>query len=224
VSSYRRYIEDGQLEGTVTIGAKLWRVGEDRPIDIDYGRGFLSRDVHPGESATVIIPLRAPADAGVYRLTFDPVAELLCWFSDRGSPVAHRYLSVDGGWDVPDSRAPGRLAARISVVEGDIPDVLLVTLRNEGDTTWLAHSLPEGGWVQLGLQAVSSGRLELDRDWRRVALPRDVRPGETVTIAVDLRDVPASVEAIRFDLVCELRMWFADHGSQLLEHSLRRKR
>jgi SAM-dependent methyltransferase len=224
VSLYRRYIQDRQSEGAVTIGAKLWRVGEDEPIDIDYGRGFLARDIHPGESAAVTIHLRAPADAGMYRLTFEPVAELLCWFSDRGSPVAHRYLSVDGGSDVPDSRAPGRLAAGIGVVEGDTPDVLLVTLQNDGDTTWLAHPLLGGGWVQLGLQALSNGRRELDRDWRRVALPRDVRPGETVTLAVDLRDVPASVEAIRLDLVCELRMWFADHGSQVLEHPLGRKR
>jgi hypothetical protein len=71
------------------------------------------------------------------------------------------------------------------------------------------------------VQAVSGRGAAVERDWRRVPLPRDVLPGETVTIQVDLRDTPQLIETIRLDLVSELRAWFEDHGSQVVEYPMR---
>lgn len=213
VAAYRRFIEDHGLEGAVTIGAQLWPLAGTTPIDIDCGRGFLEADLHPGESARATIALRAPIAPGLYRFTFDGVAEALTWFADRGSPVEHRYVAVSGGDLIADSRAPGRLTAAIRVITRAGRGNITVAVTNTGDTVWLAHPLRDGGWVQLGVQTATPDGAVIDREWRRVRLPRDVPPGDSVTVHLDLTTAPASLTTVRLDLVSELRCWFEDRGS-----------
>jgi SAM-dependent methyltransferase len=82
--------------GFVTVGCKL--AGEDgRVISDALGRTGLPADVGPGESATVVVTVSLPRELapGVYKLTFDLVNELICWFSDLGNiPMTHS-LSVN---------------------------------------------------------------------------------------------------------------------------------
>lgn len=208
---YRQFIERHGLQGRVTVGARLWQVGVREPLDLDYGRGFLTTDVAPGEHAIVEMRLRAPSAPGLYRVTFDGVDEYVTWFSAPDAAPAAAYLRVGDGEGVRDSRAPGRLAASWTLVEHR-PDAAIVSVRNVGDTAWLASPLPAGGWVRLGMQRLDATGQVADRDWRRVSLPVDVLPGDTVQVRIDgLHEVSAGV---RLDLVSELRTWFEDAGSQ----------
>ncbi|WP_291990097.1 class I SAM-dependent methyltransferase [Luteitalea sp.] len=216
VAVYRRYIDDHDLGGTVTIGAQLWPVGGGGPIDIDYARGFFEDDVPPGQTVRVVLQMRAPRTEGLFSLRFDAVDELLTWFSTAGSRVEHAYLTVRGPAVVADSRLPGRLSATIRIAERPSPDVLMASIENTGDAVWLANPVRAGGWVRLGVQSLDAAGAVLDRDWRRVDLPHDVLPGQSVTLCVDTSDVPSDVRAVRLDLVSELRCWFEDHQSLTL--------
>jgi hypothetical protein len=52
------------------------------------------KDVAPGESVTVELPLRAPKRPGVYEVGFDLVEEHVAWFAKEGSPVSRMTLRV----------------------------------------------------------------------------------------------------------------------------------
>jgi hypothetical protein len=70
--------------------------------------------------------------------------------------------------------------------------------------------------VRLGIQLLDERGEVLDRDWRRVDLPTDVRPGESLRVETDLSDAKALARSVKLDLVNELRSWFEDCGSQPL--------
>lgn len=189
-------------------------------MEIDRARGFLGRDVAPNESARVVVRVRAPQLPGLYRLAFDPVVEGLTWFADAGSTPAHCYLAVSGDRQAGlDSRDDGLFSARMTIVRERLPGRYVLSIENAGNLTWLSKPLHQGGWVRLGLQTVTTQGV-LNRDWRRLDLPKDVSPGEVLTLEVDLRDVPPSTTAVRMDLVSELKTWFEDRGSKALVHTV----
>lgn len=211
--AYRAFISAQGLEGIVTVGMQLTSASYGALHVRDYARGFLARDVAPGEGAIVEIDSVAPTMPGVYRLTIDGVAEELCWFAQRGSSPSYGYLRC--GDAPPDSRAPGRLRAEIAVHRSSTDEQLLeVSIRNVGDTVWLGAPLATGGWVRLGVQTADHAGRVIDRDWRRVALPHDVCPGEQCALSLALPHI-AGIESYRFDLVDELVTWFEDRGSQV---------
>ena len=217
VLRYRAYIESNELQGMVTVGARLWDLRGQTPIDLDYGRGFLPHDLAPGESAEVTLRMRAPQAPDRYYLSFDLVDEYLTWFVSEGSPVAHDYLTVAGDAVPPDSRDPRRLHASIELLDQPQPGVLELSLTNSGDTVWLKGPLPAGGFVQLGVQRLDSSRSIVDRDWLRFPLKHAVLPGESIRMRVDIasrntEDVPA----VRIDLLSELRCWFSERGTEAL--------
>ena len=221
VAVYRRYIEENHLQGMVTVGAQLWDLSSQNVIDRDYARGFLSSDVAPGETCDATIRMRAPLCAGIYCLVFDLVDEYVTWFGAAASPVTQEYVRV--GVAPCDSRSPGRLAARIEITDRPAPGVMVVSVRNEGDTVWLHGPLRRGGYVQLGVQRLDESRQVLDRDWMRVPLPHTVQPGEMVSIRVDTSAAAHTghAEALKLDLVSELRCWFEESGSPPLIVSAR---
>ena len=216
VSLYRRYLDEHELGGAVTLGAQLWPVAGLEAIDSDYGRGFLSEDVAPGGTARARVQMRAPDNAGLYCLKLDAVDEYVTWFSATGSAAEYHYLTVLGDRPIVDSRAPGQLKADIRVVERAGRGKLVISIANTGDTVWLANPLRSGGWVRLGVQAVDDEGAVTDREWRRVRLPHDVVPGDSVSLRLDLSDAPPSLNRVRLDLVSELRCWFEDSYSEPL--------
>jgi tRNA (mo5U34)-methyltransferase len=87
--------EPGTDRGAVHLVAHVFGAEGAEPLSWYHAGAYLPGDVAPGESATVEIALRAPAEAGRYRLGFDMVSEHLAWFEDLGSAVVWRGLAVE---------------------------------------------------------------------------------------------------------------------------------
>jgi len=79
--------------GIVNLGAHLYNA-RNEALDLDYGRGHLSRDVHPREEQRVSISLVAPPEEGVYYVELDMVCEMICWFGQRGSNTIRERIEV----------------------------------------------------------------------------------------------------------------------------------
>jgi SAM-dependent methyltransferase len=221
VEGYRRFVERNLLEGLVTVGAHLSSADGQAVIDRDYARGFLERDVPPGGQAEVVVRMIAPATPGLFRMEFDPVSEYVAWFEEAGSVPGRDYLRVESESLVRDSRAPGLLRCRLSVVGHPEGRHVTIEATNAGDTIWLAGPLSRPGEVQLGLQAVDADGRVIDRDWRRVPLSRCVWPGHSVTLAVDVGpEIQEGTRRIRLDMVAESVSWFEQQGSRPLELDL----
>src|SRR5262249_49732296 len=60
----------GGVAGLVTLGVRLHDEAR-QPIDLDYGRGWLSADVAPGQQHEIDVTLVAPRRAGVYHVELD---------------------------------------------------------------------------------------------------------------------------------------------------------
>jgi len=100
--------------------------------------------------------------------------------------------------------------------------VLVLSIKNRGDTVWLQGPLALGGHVEVGVQRLDeSGRVE-DKDWVRVSLPRTLFPDEAARLVLDLSPATGqrTVAAAKIDLVSEKRCWFEDVGSKPLQVSL----
>ena len=222
VARYRAYVEGHALQGMVTVGARLWELKGQTPIDLDYARGFLPHDLAPAESAEVTMLMRAPQAPDLYCVTFDLVDEYLTWFASEGSLVAIEHLSVRGGATLPDSRAPQRLHATIDLLDQPTPGLLELSLTNSGDTVWLKGPLQGGGFVQLGVQRLDEAGALVDRDWMRFPLQRTVLPGESIRMRVDIasRIAEELPPAVRIDLLSELRCWFGERGAAPLTVTL----
>ncbi|MDQ8186385.1 class I SAM-dependent methyltransferase [Pelagicoccus sp. SDUM812002] len=77
--------------GTVNVGTQLFDT-EKKILAVDLTRGGLPREVLPGESVTVQVPL-VVMEPGRYKIGFDLVSELVTWFHILGSEMV--YLDVD---------------------------------------------------------------------------------------------------------------------------------
>jgi SAM-dependent methyltransferase len=75
--------ESNRFGGFVTLGCKLLQV-DGRLIDDGIGRTMLPRDIHPGESVQITMPIAVSdrIDAGPYVFRVDLVNELIAWFGD----------------------------------------------------------------------------------------------------------------------------------------------
>lgn len=87
--------------------ANRWLDEHGELLQRDDGRCSLPSDVAPGSSASAILIVTAPADAGMYLLELDLVQEDVGWFGERGSPTLRLPCIVGNGVDVP--RRPPRI-------------------------------------------------------------------------------------------------------------------
>jgi ubiquinone/menaquinone biosynthesis C-methylase UbiE len=85
---------------------------------------------------------------------------------------------------------------------------------NAGSAVWRVRSSSGVGHVSLGVQLLDSEGHVVSRDYHRVALPHDVTPGQSVTIAFEC---PLPMEPgqhrLKLDLVAEGVTWFETAGS-----------
>lgn len=136
------------------------------------------------------------------------------------------YVVLYKGDYVPTTRRPQSARARIEIEPDRLTlasgerATLPVRIHNTGDTRWLTGAPNTAGWTRLGahLHAAAPGAPAIDYDWYRGVLPRDVLPGESVTVAVELPPIeqPGDYRAV-FDVVAEGVLWFAQRNSPTAE-------
>ena len=174
-------------------------------VSWDGVRTALPSNVDPGASVTVQLSVVMPAFPGSYLLSVDMVREGVAWFSTLGSAPASvpftvlTGLGVDWGTDI----------APASMTNGSgYPASFTIT--NSGQRTW-----PSGGAnpVHLAYHVYgSSGNLVI-WDGNRSALPKDVAPGDSVTIpAVAYAPSSSGTYTVKWDLVQEGVSWFSAYG------------
>jgi SAM-dependent methyltransferase len=130
-------------------------------------------------------------------------------------------MLVNPGTRPKTSRHPGRLEAQLEVA--GVPAAVgagqviapTIGVTNAGDTIWLAKPSALGGYVTLGCKVLTTeGRLITD-GVGRTCLPRDVQPGERVSVTTTLAlpdTLGPGTYVLEFDMVNELICWFSDSG------------
>jgi 2-polyprenyl-3-methyl-5-hydroxy-6-metoxy-1,4-benzoquinol methylase len=99
--------------------------------------------------------------------------------------------------------------AAIAAVVGS-PVTMRVVCTNSGRGRWLSRVADDDlvGKVNVALVRCDGAGVPIDRNWRRVPLPRDVEPGESIEVACELVfDAPGAL-FFRVELVSELVEWF----------------
>lgn len=96
-------------------------------------------------------------------------------------------------------------------------------VENVGVARWPAfgEAGTDKGAVHLGAHLLRDTEEEVDWDYGRARLPRDLEPGETADLDLQVRlpETPGRY-IIEFDMVAEHVTWFEDHGSGTLRHEL----
>ncbi len=144
----------------------------------------------------------------------------------------HDFLLIvlGKGDEKPDSRAPGLLRARIELpdtpgritAEPGATLTLKVRITNFGDTLWLHEIDAVGGYVALAAHLLSGSGEMLSHSLARAGLPKDVPPGDSVEVDIDI-PLPTAIGeyTLRFDLVDEFVTWFETAGSDTTDVSCR---
>jgi predicted HAD superfamily phosphohydrolase YqeG len=78
----------------VTFGVKLL-TPDGRVLEESRGRQRLALDVAPGSCVEVVTEVSLDGfKPGRYRVLFDMVNELVCWFQSVGSAVVERWIEI----------------------------------------------------------------------------------------------------------------------------------
>jgi hypothetical protein len=80
--------------GEYRVAASSRWLGGGAPSVGESARATLSRDVHPGETEELWVPLLTPSTAGQYTLVFTMVQERVAWFCDVGGGEARVSVLV----------------------------------------------------------------------------------------------------------------------------------
>ncbi len=171
----------------------------------DGPRSSIPSDVAPGGDATVAMQLTAPSLTGVYTVRPDLIREGQAWFSASDAAAGTFALRVTTDFDA----GYGTTTAPATIVPGGAAPIE-VRVRNAGLQTW-----PAGGPapVRLGYHWLDGTPLAVQWDGTRALLPRDVRPGDEVTLTVSVRAPRAEGTFIlAWDMVQEGVGWFSGHA------------
>ena len=98
-----------------------------------------------------------------------------------------------------------------------------LSVENIGLARWPAagEAGTNKGAIYLGSHLLRDTEEEVEWDYGRARLPRDLEPGETANFQFTVRAPAAPGRYIlEFDLVAEHVTWFEDHGSGTLRHQL----
>ena len=88
---------------------------------------------------------------------------------------------------------------------------------NRGSGVWRASSRSSTGHVRLGIQLLDEEGRVRQRDYHRVPMPADVRPGGSVDLSFSCPapDDPGEYQ-FKFDMVSEGITWFEAVGSPVV--------
>ena len=205
----------------------------EKPVSLPHIRRLA---FEAGFTRMTVVPLRS---ANTYAFEYSagaPDGERLrqVWEDTlRHSPREHARFALQRGEERPadtllaPQQLAGRLRADIALVSvtrlvraGDsFADRLRVT--NTGTVTWKARGRRFGGQVTCGLKVGDRHGQALREDLGRTPLERDVAPGGTVEIVMDvLADLPPGTYELRYDMVVEGVTWFEFQGSPCLRRTL----
>jgi hypothetical protein len=127
------------------------------------------------------------------------------------------FMFEKAGARVLDSRLPHYLRAEIQLNKAErTADGRLrleVSVRNTGQSLWLASAQRQAGAVNLGVKLFNEvGQLVSDELARVPLSSAPVRPGEVLPVALDL-DAPRQ-GSLKLDLVAEDVTWFEQQGGE----------
>jgi hypothetical protein len=213
-----RMLEEGILEKNVSLPL-IRRLAMDA--------GFKRMKVVPLRSsgAYVFEYAASSSDGTALRQMWDETVRL--------SPGEHARFVLDNGDDpptdtfLPAHRLHGRLQAQIvleqvsaTVRAGEsFTDRLRVI--NTGAITWKAKGRRFGGQVTCGLKICDVAGEVIREDLGRTPLPRDIGPGEAVSLETTVAGVlPIGRYSLRYDMVVEGVTWFESQGSLPSRRSL----
>jgi SAM-dependent methyltransferase len=100
---------------------------------------------------------------------------------------------------------------------GDLQIVVVAT--NSGSTRWRADPALGPGSVALGIRVRDAGRHTLEEYLGRTPIPRDVLPGESMTISLSypLSQIARSGPCtLMIDMVAQGAFWFGERGSEII--------
>lgn len=166
-----------------------------------------------------------------FHLSLDEFEDLLAggntcaaWLSETRAflrNVRSFFLYREGSERI-DSRSIAGLASEVaatlvtSPVHASQSIAIDANVTNRGTATWLPSSDPVGG-VALGIHLYDgAGKLlKLDLHWQRLTdPPREIAPGETVNVRMDIPGLDAGSYVFEIDCVAQGVTWFAQIGSQ----------
>lgn len=198
-------------------GVATWTAGGATPVRVsshivdalgriviwEGARTSLAADVAPGGTVTTTLVADMPLVPGSYRLRIDLVREGVSWFSGLGVPAIDVPITV-----VPDYRATFT-SGPLSVSRAS-PNVL-VTIANTSSALWSSQSAAP---IRVSAHWYDAAGAVLVWDGPRTTLPRDIAPGESVTVTVALGVPPAGAAAVVIDLVADGLTWFGAGNSR----------
>lgn len=192
------------------------------PDWINSGRPatFIESSVAPGANATFDLNLKAPATAGTYNLTFEPVIENLAWLGNTvsaGTTVTavdsqNRNYSGSYSWNI----VAQQYAGGDTVVAPGGQETLTVRAKNTGTATWY-----KDGDYPVRLATVDprnrGNSTFYYNTWAAPARPAalqetSVAPGGTGTFTFTVQAAQGGTFQERFSLVAENLAWFNDPG------------
>jgi uncharacterized protein YbaR (Trm112 family)/SAM-dependent methyltransferase len=145
--------------------------------------------------------------------------------------IPHPYGEVEilklrkKGVRIYTSRNPDLLLARVTAspeeveIEPGRPWRLGLSVRNAGNTVWLRKTEDGVGEVKVGFFIAEAGGSKATRDYHRLPIPGDVRPGEAFAVETDLPALDSrGVFILEIDLLSEGVMRFKDsfHAPRIL--------
>jgi uncharacterized protein YbaR (Trm112 family)/2-polyprenyl-3-methyl-5-hydroxy-6-metoxy-1,4-benzoquinol methylase len=103
-------------------------------------------------------------------------------------------------------------ASAIRLAAGEAPGIT-ATITNCGDTVWLNRTANGIGEVHLGAILFDGAHNLIMEDYARVILPRQMRPGQRVTLRCSFPPIDRPGEyVVEFDMVDEGFLWFKDYA------------
>jgi 2-polyprenyl-3-methyl-5-hydroxy-6-metoxy-1,4-benzoquinol methylase len=129
--------------------------------------------------------------------------------------LATSVFFLQKGTPALDSRHASALSATIAApatvaAKAGVPVTVTVAFANSGEGRWLSHTGEAGaiGTVNIGIMRGDESGRTVERDWRRVPLPHDVEPGQSIEVACEIMFPEAGSVTLRVDLVSEHIKWF----------------
>jgi hypothetical protein len=208
-----------QNAGTVT-----WQTSGPNPISLAYHwrtgacdgtswaiwegrRSAFPAPVPSGAIANVNATVIAPQASGLHCLMFDPVHELVTWFSWQGVPTLNRTVDITGAppyavaWlsDI----TPAALSAGTTV---QVP----VSVRNVGSLTWQTTGANPVLFAYHWRAGACPGTAYVTWDGARTALPAPIGTGATASLsATVVAPVAPGTYCITYDLLHRAVTWFS---------------